>query len=249
MAYKFKIGIIGWSTGENSFGATKAYLYQLSRYGQVVVLGPHEDPDPSLDMVFMPGGKDTASWFNNERPSFYNTDADQFKEYFMHNTLPAYIEKGTPIWGTCLGMQQLCIHFGSKLTQHLSNHETTNAEKRWEPAHELIVSPEFYSIRDTAIKIISKGKTSNKKIKFEGNSLHHQGIEVEDLAEEIKLVAQSPDHIVEMIEHSILPIAGNQGHMEDDWNILSLVLFNKTLRRSPKYLEYKLQQNNEEVHN
>lgn len=251
-SYKFKIGVVGWCTGDNSFGVTKPYMEHLAEYGTLVVLTPHEVADTSLDMVVMPGGKDTAAWAAGSRPSYYNSDSDQFKEYFMRITLQAYIDAGIPIWGTCLGFQQLAVHFGSKVTQNLGNHPTTHHERRWEAAHRIIVSPEYKPLED---KVLGQNKKVKDKPKhIEVNSLHHQGILVEDLSEELTLVSHSPDNIVEHFVHPTLPIAGAQSHVEEDYNLFTNILFYKNLCRSPLYLLHNNQEQinqveHEEVNN
>lgn len=246
--YEFKIGIVGWNTGENSFGATKAYLRWVDKYGSIVVLGPHEVPRTDLDIIIMPGGKDSASWFMGQRPSFVNSDSDQFKEYFMHNTLSAYIKAGIPIWGTCLGFQQIAAYFGSKITQDIAWHPTTDADKRWQPAHEIIFMPEFYTLRD---KYIPENPKDKKKPNpwLEVNSLHHQGIMIEDISDELSVITYSKDKVVEMLIHKTLPIGGVQGHPEEDFNFYACYLFESLLLRSPNYLKSKENKKDEKVHN
>jgi gamma-glutamyl-gamma-aminobutyrate hydrolase PuuD len=235
---KTRIGIVGWSTGENSFGATKAYLHWISLFGTPVILTPHEEADTTLDLVVMPGGADTAAWFNKVRPSYYNSSSDQFKEYFMQETLKSYIDAGIPIWGTCLGFQQLAIHFGSTITQELGDHPTTDSEKRWLPAHKLIFAPEYYPLRDKALEMTSKSK--GKKVKdLEVNSLHHQGIMVDDISSDLDVIATAEDGVVELFCHPTIPIAGAQCHVEDDFNPASMMLFKNLLDKSPNFKKKK----------
>lgn len=54
---KKTIGIVGWSTGDQSFGTSKQYLEHLKDFGTVVILGP-DSHIKGLDLVFLPGGKD-----------------------------------------------------------------------------------------------------------------------------------------------------------------------------------------------
>ena len=54
-SYK-KIGIVGWSTGESSFGVTKPYLQYLSSFGQVEILTPSKYIREDLDLIVLPGG-------------------------------------------------------------------------------------------------------------------------------------------------------------------------------------------------
>jgi len=101
------IGIPGWSLGENSFGVQKAYLEYLSNFGQVEILTPNSNIRTDLDLVVLPGGADTMSYNYNQVPSFQNSMADPYKDYFAKVNLPQYINANIPIFGICLGID-LC---------------------------------------------------------------------------------------------------------------------------------------------
>lgn len=104
MKHRPIIGLVAWSQGENSFGVGKAYLNHLCKFGDVVLLTPMEGIINGLDLVVLPGGKDTPSFMYNQPPSYFNSDPDQYKEWFVFNNLDQYVKAGVPIFGTCLGI-------------------------------------------------------------------------------------------------------------------------------------------------
>jgi putative glutamine amidotransferase len=161
-----KIGIVGWNTGDNSFGVTKPYIDWLSKFGIVQILSPQQGVDETIDLLVLPGGLDIAPQSMGQVPGFYTSNTDVMKQYFYDNNLDQYLQRGTPIFGICLGFQQLCVKFGGQLVQNYGfaysnkgRHEKVDTLK--------VVSDELYKIVD---------EVSFKKIKkYEVNSLHHQG--------------------------------------------------------------------------
>lgn len=218
MSSKKKIGIVGWNTGDNSFGITKPYAEFFGHFGQLIILGP--DPEPvDLDLLVLPGGKDISSFLYGRRPSFYNSDADVMKEYFMNITLPKYIRKGTPIFGICLGMQQINVHFGGKMLQNIAHEYST--ESRGEKVHDL-----YFHTEDFA-KYNGTGKKAYKV-----NSLHHQAVDPRYIPECLEIVATDGDDknpIVEIIRHRELPIVGVQYHPEEIVDSVSISLITQLL--------------------
>lgn len=100
---KKRIAVVGWSTGENSFGVTKPYLEYFSQFGEVEILTPKKGITEGLDLVVLPGGMDVSSSKYGQVPGFMNSNPDVFKEYFYEQNLSQYIDAGIPIFGICLG--------------------------------------------------------------------------------------------------------------------------------------------------
>jgi len=226
-----KIGIVGWSTGDNSFGTTKSYLHFLSFFGDVRILTPKNYIDEDLDLVVMPGGKDTLPARYGQAPGYYNSDPDQFKEHFALVNLPMYIEAGIPIFGICLGMQMLCVHFGGELVQNidLGTHgysDEKSAEGRGQLVNDIIFTPKFTLLEIQLLK-------ENKLKRIKTCSLHHQGVKLGTVPDELQVIAYTKDDIVEFIQHETLPIAGCQSHPEEDFSPLSIHLIEKLIKRSP----------------
>ena len=158
-----KIGIVGWKTGENSFGVTLQYIDWLSNFGIVHILSPQKGIVEDLDLLVLPGGADIAPQSFGEVPGFHTSNTDVMKQYFFDNNLDQYLENNTPIFGICLGFQQLCVKFGGKLEQHYPFNYSSKG--RHDKVDTLAFEQQMY---DIVLK-------SSIPTKYEVNSLHHQG--------------------------------------------------------------------------
>ena len=211
-----RIGIVGWSMSDNTFGVTKPYLEYFSYFGQVEILTPRKEMVEGLDLLVLPGGKDANPLTYGEVPSFSTSDTDVFKEYFFKQNLPQYIQAKVPVFGICLGMQYLNIFFNGKLTQDLLYHPYYS-----NPRTELVHKVYPITAYDEATKEMNY--TDKGKAIFKVNSLHHQGIYVHQLGNGlIPTLCSESDELIEAFRHKELPIAGVQFHPEeifDDYSI------------------------------
>lgn len=195
------IGIPGWKLGDNSFGAGTNHLDFISRFGNARILFPWDD-DVDLDLLYLPGGPDVAPSRYGQYPGFYTSNQDVFRQHFFDEVLPKYIEKGTPIFGVCLGFQMLNVHFGGTLTQDLKYH--AQSKDRWEAAHKVYIVG-----------------MNRKEGAMEVNSHHHQAVLKTDLSQEFNALAYADneengkDPIIECILHKERPIGGVQWHPEE----------------------------------
>ena len=202
---KKTILIVGWKTGENSFGATVPYLEWLSQFGDVRILMPTDTEVIKADLLVLPGGMDLAPQRFGQVPSYHTGNSDVMKQYFYDVMLEKYIDAGIPIFGICLGLQQLAAYFGSHLTQHLYYHPYST--ERWKEAHE--------------VTFINSLKNKFKDDKMKVNSLHHQAVLLQDLSDELEplMVAKCEGRpalkIVEAFKHKVLPISAVQYHPEE----------------------------------
>lgn len=234
---KPKLGLVGWKTGDNSFGATLAYLHHLSFFGEVRILTPKKEIDLDLDLIVLPGGKDTLPSKYGAVPGYYNSDPDQFKEAFIDLNLKGYIEAGIPVWGTCLGFQQLMVYFGCKLHQNinLGIHGYSDAEKvgRGELVNDLTFTPKYIPFEN---ELLNKRKGKSKSFKV--CSLHHQAVLIDKdetnygIPDCLDVVAYTDD-VVELFRHKELPIAGSQSHVEEDFNMPAMTMIRELISRSP----------------
>lgn len=217
------IGIVGWSSGETSFGAGKAYLEYLKNFGDVIILGP--GTHTNLDLLVLPGGKDVVR--GNPDYSFYQGAPEQFLEHFDHYTLPKYIKDKTPILGICRGFQTLARHFGIPIEANLdlSVHGYSENETKTS-VHTLIINDKYKNFA---------APNNNKEYRDYNSqnvgSWHHQGVEVRNLNSQFRLIGSTKDGIVEYVEHPELPIVGIQSHPERNQTYLDDYLITELLKR------------------
>lgn len=212
-----KILIPGWSLGDNSWGVTKTYLQYFSKFGQVEILTPRKGI-VDCDLLVLPGGLDVNPTLYDEVPGFMTSNTDVFKQYFMDNNLIEYIKNEIPIFGICLGMQQLAVKFGYKLDQHL---DLYYSNPRTERKEELILLPKLNdSIAKSSLKV---------------NSLHHQGVNLlcDKGNKDFTPIAMSKVYgNVEAMAHTSLQIAGVQWHPEEIEDEFSGMLIYKLIDRN-----------------
>ena len=217
-----KIGIVGWNTGENSFGASKAYLHWLGLFGEVIILLPRKDIVEGLDLLILPGGPDLLPSAYGEAPSFYTGNPDLMKQYFYDVNLEQYIKSGIPIFGICLGFQQLCAKFGGKLQQHFPYPYSSKA--RYE-----LVEPMYFNMEtSSASEFLENIEKPTKKEPYKINSLHHQGCH--ELPQGVEVLGYSDYRNIEAARFSE-NIFGVQYHPEETFDAFSANIINYLLNK------------------
>ena len=216
-----KIGIVAWSTGDNSFGITKPYLDFFSKFGIVTLILPQQtEVIEDLDLLVLPGGKDVDPSRYSTIPGFFTGHSDVFLEHFDKNVLRKYINNKIPIFGICRGLQTLNVEFGGTLIQHLVNHPYSN--NRGDLVH--VIVPETNKINN-----ISYLKNINIPKNLKTNSLHHQCID--KLGNGLVSIAKCKGYnqTIEAIAHSSLPIVAVQYHPEEIHDGFAIDLINSLL--------------------
>lgn len=199
---KKTIGIVGNRAGDRMyFGAPITYLEYFNKFGNVRIIMPWEDK-VDVDLLVLPGGADINPGHYREQPGYNTGSSDVFNEHFYLYKLPLYVEAKTPIFGICLGLQELGVFFGSKLTQDLPFHSQSPA--RWSAAH----------------SVFKVGETNKKKAQLQVNSHHHQGIEAQNLSDQLVPLYYG-EGLVEAFKHKDLPIVAVQWHPEELYDEVS----------------------------
>jgi len=210
-----RIGIVGTMT-DGIFGIAMKYMQLAALFGEPVILTP-DSPVMNLELLILKGGPDVNPTNYGERPGYCLSNSNPYQEEFDLQKLPAYITKGTPIFGICRGLQALNVHFGGKLEQHIHDHPTNNEGDREALSH----------------YVIGRGEKAKA---FGVNSMHHQaiktlgeGLEVTHIEANEK--GETISNVIEGIKHTELPIIGVQWHPEeimDDYSIGAIESLLKT---------------------
>lgn len=227
MAVK-KIGLVGHFTGGNSFGISKPYLFFWSRFGEVSLISPFETEARDLDLLVLPGGPDVAPWRYleaHEDIHIYTGQPCMVKERFDKMLLPLYMEKQTPIFATCRGMQSLYVTLGGKLNQHMY-HETN-------PEHDgskLMHSIKFENT-DVVPGLTELVKKFKHKDDFKINSRHHQTVDEDTKPGIVTILARhSEDNEIEIATtFPHYPAHLTQHHVEDISDKASIYLIKHLL--------------------
>lgn len=187
------IGIVG-SKVEGGFGAGIANLEYISKFGDPHIIMPWEEFNPNLDMVYLPGGLDVNPGTYGHVPSFKTSHTDVYKQFFLDHRLHSYVDAKTPIFGVCLGFQQLNVFFGGTLLQDNPYHP--NSPERGVAGHTV---------------------TTTEGWEFPVNSHHHQCVTKASLSHDLMQLAKmtGKSTVVEAFQHKELPIVGVQWHPEE----------------------------------
>lgn len=221
------IGIPGYKQQDsNGFGVGNHYLNLASNYGNPRIIMPWEEHVP-VDLLILPGGLDLNPTAYGQLPSFYTSNQDVFKQFFYDNRLSNYINAGTPVFGICLGFQQLVAYFGGELTQNMPYH-------RQSPGRQVKGHPIYFT--DNVQVLGYDYLKPNKSI--EVNSHHHQGVLVKNAPLELTPLAVAPNeeygdeklnpneikfphNILEAFIHRDMKVGGVQYHPEEWSDYLS----------------------------
>jgi putative glutamine amidotransferase len=181
--------------------------------GVPVVLPPvaeaAEEMARCIDGLLMCGGTDLDPGYYGEEPIPELGETLPARDAFEMALLGHALERGTPVFGICRGLQLLNVALGGTLYQDLSSQvgDGSIAHRqqmpKWQWTHEVEVSG-----GSEMAKIM-------KSTELRVNSYHHQGIK--DLADGLFVVARASDGVIEGIESSNLSehwLLGVQWHAE-----------------------------------
>lgn len=219
-----KIGIVGWKTGDNSFGITVPYANYFSQFGEITIIGPTETEAKDVDLLVLPGGPDVdpARYLGENPLSFYMGKQCPFRERFDNVLLPKYMAKNIPIFGICRGHQSFAVEQGAQLKQHM-HHESNPDYDRTKLVHDVIINLKSlkhdFGFKDVYSQLI----TSTMKV----NSIHHQ-IVLNKPKESIVIAEHDSD--IEALGYLNYPAFTVQWHPEEIHDKLSEMLILKLLK-------------------
>ncbi|MCS7265908.1 MAG: gamma-glutamyl-gamma-aminobutyrate hydrolase family protein [Armatimonadetes bacterium] len=161
-----------------------------------------------LDGFVISGGRDIPPELYGERPH-EATDTDEAvrqRAEFEIALVKAMAELRKPILGICYGCQLLNVAFGGKLVQDIPSQWSS-------PLQHKLSEPPWFSEHEVEITSGSLLWDWIQEQKIVVKSSHHQA--VAKVGKGLKVVAWSPDNVVEAIEFSDgKPIVGVQWHPE-----------------------------------
>ena len=157
-----------------------------------------------VDALILSGGSDINPLWAGEEPSPKLHGINQERDLPELLIARLAYNRQIPMLGICRGIQTLATAFGGKVAQDISDVATIKHSQdadRSEPTHTVIVDEE------------SQLFDIYKSAKLMVNSFHHQA--VAEAGDKFKVVAKSPDGIIEAMESSeFKSILGVQWHPE-----------------------------------
>ena len=157
-----------------------------------------------VDALILSGGGDINPLWAGEEPSPKLHGINQERDLPKLLIARLAYNRQIPMLGICRGIQTLATAFGGKVAQDISDVATIKHSQdadRSEPTHTVIVDEE------------SQLFDIYKSAKLMVNSFHHQA--VAEAGDKFKVVAKSPDGIIEAMESSeFKSILGVQWHPE-----------------------------------
>lgn len=236
-----KIGIVGWKTGDNSFGVTTPYMEFFSQFGDVEIISATEiDVRKHLDLMVLPGGPDVdpGRYSSGDSLSYYVGKQCPFRERFDRVLLSKYINNGTSLFGICRGHQSLAAYFKCDITQDMY-HPTNDYNDRAELVHH-INTTEYLDI----------SKILDKKGKYMINSIHHQSVNLENANSNSNVIPLAYYHEdIEIMAYKNFPIFSVQYHPEEFNCTISRYLISKLLNINTKGFNIELELETDEIWN
>jgi len=150
-----------------------------------------------IDLLIITGGNDSV------KSNTHSSDYSERRNIWEFEMIRCAIKNNTPILGVCRGMHIINLYFGGKVCKNLFR--TIGTKEHAGKDHNIIIEDGFIN------------NFNQKKINV--NSYHNQGVLLNDLSNDLIMVAKSEDisnnyELVEMLKHKSLPIYGVQWHPE-----------------------------------
>ena len=228
---KHRIGIVTSKNQESGvISIPAAYTNYFANFGTIVPIFALDDYiNRDIDLLVLIGGSDVNPMRYGDKPHFHTQNPNIELEYFDMYVLPKYIEINMPIFGICRGFQTLNVNFGGKLSQHINQKTSTN------PSRTELVDKLIFTGTEASKIISEKINKDNKKVPLEVNSMHHQGVFMNQLGEGlIPIFTNSVYENVEAFKHYSKPIVGVQWHPEEIYDKYSYYEIQNLLLKSQR---------------
>ncbi len=223
--------------------AVSASLHDFGDYGGVGVQRPlvaagavpvtlaqiPEAIDDALDQVagvVLAPGRDMDPRCYGQEPDPLLAATEPRRDEFELALVPAALERGLPLLGSCRGMQVLNVACGGTLLQDLRlaeysrEHPSDPGWKRWKEAEKASLNGEpmpAHPRHPIAIEEPSILHSALGCAQATVNSFHHQA--VDRLGDGLRATATAPDGVIEAIELDGYPALGLQCELQEEWKI------------------------------
>ena len=196
------IGISAYSEGGRC-QVNMTYINSVRMAGGIPLVIPVTSDDAqiegvlsAIDALVMTGGEDfdPLKWYGEEPVRGLGVVVPSRDEYDV-KLVRAAVAKGIPVLGICRGEQLLAVAFGGSLWQDIPSQVPSSYIKHRQ-------GPTTGTVGTHSIDIV-KGSTIERilgKDRAVVNSFHHQAIK--DVPQGPKVIATSPDGIIEAVERS-----------------------------------------------
>lgn len=217
------------------YGQNEAYLAYFRQFGDIIMIDPQNDRVMNIDLLVLPGGRDVNPLKYGQKPHPKTQSPDLEYEWFMECMFPLYMDKVEKnemgVYGICAGFQNLVVHFGGTITQHI---EREQSNPRGELTDRLTIYKESFNNNLYLLDVYNSNK--NDFDYKQTNSIHHQAVFEEDLSDNFNIVAFDKEvGNIEFVLDKELPIAAEQSHPEErDSPILSNSLITYILNKVNK---------------
>lgn len=233
-----RIGIPGYLLGDGVFGVSIEYLEFITKFGIPVIITPQDSSNPpDVDLLILPGGPDILPQTYGKAPSYKINKPSPMLEYFDEVILPRYIERKTPIFAICRGMQLAWVMSGGKLDQNNEYHVQSSTQN--DQCHELIFTPKYQHLDEYIDKVTSRHhQTCDAYTEDDNISIIPNNLEVIAYAalDKEKNIYQAD--VVEIFKDKYYPLYAVQYHPEshDKTDKLSAMFINELLKNKEKLI-------------
>jgi len=217
-----RIGILAQRNASGGIDIPQAYVNFAAIFGMPIPIFTYDDQVQNIDLLIIVGGADVDPARYNQRPVLQSGNPNIQLEDWDKYMLPEYIKSEIPLFGICRGFQTLNVHFGGSLEQHIHQEYSESRDKK---VHDVIPTTHFNSfITHHDIKYTNGSKG------FMVNSLHHQGLYLNNLGKKVVPLLTHSMHFNIEAFHINNNIVAVQWHPEEIYDAFSINVIKSLLK-------------------